>query len=404
MWRPTDGGTGANSVMMVLVCGLLACEQPDEATEPVVREISDPVHRLLPTSGEVWELLANPALSLGNGLAGGPTFHHVDQVLTLPDGSLVVADRGNARIHRFNQEGRLLGSMGAMGFGPGEFRTIAGILAMGGDTILALDPAGMRFTYLSANGDVLSTHRLAAPDGIDAGLSTYRLVGRWGVRAVVLAPRGAVIRSRPVAEAFTISNPLLAYDLEGRLIGELPRAWRLEMWGDERTSLVRPFGAHTLTRARTTSFYFADPYEGWIERWEGEPAPEEVLDLRHEPLPVGGRVREAWIEDWLQRIDDPADRREQRRRLESVPFPDHLPAFDDLAVGPTGRLWLRELVLPGSPGPSRWTVLEADGTPVARLDIPLPFQLHEIQGDRVLGVWTDSLGTETVRSYPIRRN
>lgn len=381
-----------------------ACDPPDDRSDVGVGIVPESPLGLHSAPGATWALSAEPRLILGDGTDESPVFHRVDQAITLPDGSVVVVDRGNAHLHRFDDDGRLLASMGGMGFGPGEFRTIAGMVPLGGDTILALDPATMRMTVLAGDGAVLATHGVTAPDGNAAGLSTYRLVGRWGAERIVLAPGGVVVWARPRPEAFTESNPILVYDLVGRLLGELPREWRLEMWGDEATSLVRPFGKRTIARVRAGSFYLADPYTGWVERWEGGSQPVEVLELGGPRMPVSTDVREAWIEVRVGGIEQAAARRAQRRRLERVPFPGHLPSFEDLEVGPTGRLWVRELTLPGRGGPSRWTILDADGTPVARIKVPAELRLLEINEDRLLGLWTDSLGSQTVRSHVIRRD
>jgi DNA-binding beta-propeller fold protein YncE len=58
----------------------------------------------------------------------GPPFHYPTNVALAPSGELYVSDGyGNARIHRFTADGRLLLSWGEPGGGPGQFRVPHGI-------------------------------------------------------------------------------------------------------------------------------------------------------------------------------------------------------------------------------------------------------------------------------------
>ncbi len=77
---------------------------------------------LEPPPSSVWTLSRAPMIELGRAEDVGPLFHRVESVALSADGSMLVADAGDARIHRFTPDGTHLGSYGRMGFGPGEFR------------------------------------------------------------------------------------------------------------------------------------------------------------------------------------------------------------------------------------------------------------------------------------------
>jgi DNA-binding beta-propeller fold protein YncE len=105
----------------------------------------------------------------------GPPFNRPTNLAVAPNGDLYVTDGyGNARVHRFAADGRLLASWGAPGGGPGEFRIPHGIciLADGrvlvadreNDRIQIFDPAG---TYLAEWRDIQRpTHLCVGPDGL----------------------------------------------------------------------------------------------------------------------------------------------------------------------------------------------------------------------------------------------
>ena len=92
-------------------------------------------------------------------LDGGETpFFRVAGAQFLPDGSVAVADAGNARVAVFAVSGELLRSLGREGEGPGEFRSLSHLFVFE-DTIVAYDQVNLRFTLW---------------DGTDAPPQTWR--------------------------------------------------------------------------------------------------------------------------------------------------------------------------------------------------------------------------------------
>jgi DNA-binding beta-propeller fold protein YncE len=86
---------------------------------------------------------------------GGP-FHYPTNLALAADGSLYIADGyGNARIHKFSPDGRLLFSWGQPGTGPGQFRLPHGI-ALGPDgTVVVADRENSRLQFFTPEGDFL---------------------------------------------------------------------------------------------------------------------------------------------------------------------------------------------------------------------------------------------------------
>jgi hypothetical protein len=82
-------------------------------------------------------------------------------------------------------------------------------------------------------------------------------------------------------------------------------------------------------------------------------------------------------------------------------LPKLRPAISRVFVAPDANLWVErfEATRLGSPvqkAGERWTVLTADGEPVARLTIPTGSRLEDVRGTRVVLVLRDSLDVQTV--------
>ena len=84
---------------------------------------------------------------------GAGPFNTVTNVALAPDGELYVADGyGNARVHRFDAEGRLLGSWGEPGSGPGQFNLPHGIAVDRRGRVYVADRENSRVQIFSRDG------------------------------------------------------------------------------------------------------------------------------------------------------------------------------------------------------------------------------------------------------------
>jgi DNA-binding beta-propeller fold protein YncE len=83
----------------------------------------------------------------------GPPFHYPTNLARGPAGDLYVADGyGNARIHRFTADGRLLHSWGEPGSGPGQFHVPHGIAVDQTGIVYVADRENSRIQIFSPEG------------------------------------------------------------------------------------------------------------------------------------------------------------------------------------------------------------------------------------------------------------
>ncbi|MEX2529443.1 MAG: hypothetical protein WD960_01615 [Gemmatimonadota bacterium] len=115
------------------------------------------------------------------GEAGDPVFGLLSLIVAHPEGGFVVADLYYGQVRRFGAGGGERWSSGAIGDGPGEFRTISDLEISEDGGVIVLDPALGRITELSSQGEVRSTTRTPRP--------VRRLFPRFGASAWVVAPR-----------------------------------------------------------------------------------------------------------------------------------------------------------------------------------------------------------------------
>ena len=117
-----------------------------------------------------------PLLTLGT--RGTPSddqpFNRPTNVAVAPNGDVYVSDGyGNARVHHFRADGRLIASWGGPGGGPGEFRIPHGI-AVVGDRVLVADRENDRIQVFDLEGTYLTEwtgiqrpcHLVLGPDGL----------------------------------------------------------------------------------------------------------------------------------------------------------------------------------------------------------------------------------------------
>jgi DNA-binding beta-propeller fold protein YncE len=83
----------------------------------------------------------------------GPPFHYPTNLAVGPTGDLYVSDGyGNARVHRFAPDGRLLHSWGEPGSGAGQFHVPHGIAVDAAGTVYVADRENSRIQLFSAAG------------------------------------------------------------------------------------------------------------------------------------------------------------------------------------------------------------------------------------------------------------
>ncbi|MGH7711069.1 MAG: hypothetical protein ACREOG_07285, partial [Gemmatimonadaceae bacterium] len=198
---------------------------------------------------------------------------------------------------------------------------------------------------------------------------------------------------------------LTLQDLNGRVLGMSPvfNAMYSGLYAGGDTRL--PFSNQPFATLAQDRVYFGSgatfslSYLNTDFRWEGDlrwPSQQEALT----PEEVAQVRSEA---EALAATRLPPERVRQRLAMSFAPeiLPKLRPAIGRVFVAPDANLWIErfEATRLGSPvqkAGERWTVLTANGEPVARLTLPTGSRLEDVRGTRVVLVLRDSLDVQTV--------
>jgi uncharacterized oxidoreductase len=115
----------------------------------------------------------------------GPPFHYPTNTAFSPEGEIFVADGyGNARIHKFAPDGRLLLSWGEPGGGPGQFRIPHGIAVSRDGTVYVADRENSRIQLFRPDGAYLGEWTdVARPCQVALDSKGFVYVAELGFRA-----------------------------------------------------------------------------------------------------------------------------------------------------------------------------------------------------------------------------
>jgi hypothetical protein len=351
-----------------------------------------------------WSIDPRPALTLGSvnqdvlfggGLVGA---------LKLPDGRLLVGDRGEFSLKIFDAKGKLVKSLGRKGSGPGEMSYLASLWRCG-DRILTYDiENGYRVSVFSADLALLRSFRFgSAGEGSNAPYSSASACNAAGT----FVHHGWETRKDMKNGAFRadVALWLSGSDSTVRPIGKIAGSERWGRFNEKGNGGTGPLplgkqpviaiGADRIYTgtAETYAITMRD-FSGKIIGTFGKPsvqleATKADVDLAVEDEAAGG---------------DDAARARVRKSYEAMVLPKTIPAYKTMRVDSEGMVWIRDYRR-ASPTFAQWTVFTYDGKQVAEVQLPLHLTVSEIGRDYVLGKYVDPVeDIPEIRMYRLRRN
>jgi len=332
-----------------------------------------------------WRVDPEPVLDLAeSGTGDGHNFYQVRNVSRLPDGGIVVVNRGSNEIRKFSADGSLVGAAGGHGEGPGEFANLQQVELVG-DSLLARDIRS-RVTLFGPDLQHIRTMQLADD------VMQIRHLGD-----------GTLIVSRVpyFPETYGLIRPpeiLESLDLEGVRLDSIGPTPGSEMYVTDMLSGRPLFGKESVFDTHGGAIYTGSSDHMQIEEIGAGGDIVRILRIAGYPLAL---TPDQVLEERQARLDIPLPPGVTSlpppfvQAIEEMPSPETRPAYADMLVDPTGAVWLRPFLgISERGGPEHWLVLAPDGSWLGSVEIPPNFRVTEIRVDEILGFWTDELDVQ----------
>ena len=335
------------------------------------------------------------------GAAGDDPAHEFYRIVTpfvLPSGDIAVPLAEDREIRIFGPAGHHIRTIGGRGEGPGEFRDLDQAWARG-DTIEAFDGRTLRITRFFP-GDSLETVRLTPILSAQSVITGYSGPG-WALTGVASAEFGS--RDRMAVHSFGPS---------GRHLGEIAHTLGMARYRTPLISGPDPISPKAVFAAGGDAIYFGETLTPRViaVNQAGDTLSELTWDAADafDPEEASRIVIDAALDQ-----AGPGRAAELQAQLEAFPVRDRVSVFWGLLVDELGYLWIRpfepaehSLFLGGFSGVGmggNWRVFSPDGTELDSMTLPPRFEPAYIARDRIVGIYRDDLGVETVRVHPLER-
>lgn len=337
----------------------------------------------------------------------GPLFHRIRGATLSERGELFVLDLMNYSIRVFDRSGKQLREFGRQAVGPGEFQEPMKLRVQDG-MVSVEDLTLRRVSIFTEGGDHVNTSALpqtpAASGQQGARRSNRSLAAlRFGMSVITDQPMYGYIRDQKVnphsyvvllAASGQRMDTLARYEGPGTAIVGNPR---------NEPGVLNGFGIHSFGMM---GFWVTDG-DSVVASIDGRNGLLTLFGVDR----TGGRKIGSMSLGWSMRTVDASSllpvlqqQMAQARGGRASDWEMSLPAYYGQVAGmffdSRGRIWVRHVPDPPSRARGLWNVVDwRSGVVVARVQEPEGFSLSAVQGDRLVGIYRDQLGVETVHVY-----
>ncbi len=371
-WRRCKGNARLCHGLIVLLVGVtIGCVAERNPASDAVNDVR--------ATGRV-EASDAPPLSLpGTAPDGTPLLSIPAHATRLPDGDIVVADRGAKALVLFDSTGRWLREVGREGGGPGEFRMVLRVSRCGGDSLLTFDRSQQRITRFDITGIPVRT--IAVPKAFGMECS----------RGGIATGTDLVGLGFPSADGPMMTARIRIPDAAGDSIGHIAS---VEM-GENR-----PMAAIATIAMGSDRLYVGTGSRAEVNVYDLSGRPMAPMRLDREPRASTPGHYDAAIQKMLRQVPDQASKDFYLKTIEGIPRPEWLPFYTRILTDPSDNIWLVTSV-PGD-GHTALAALRPDGTEIGTLTLPVEMEVWEVGDDHVLGGVDTESGERAVVLYRFR--
>lgn len=393
--------TSALSVLAALFASGCAGDDAGARTVAITDSAGVEVVTNLDLEAPAWRLSDAPRLDLGTvGEEGPEQFFRVRAATVLSDGGVAIANAGSQEIRIFGSAGEHLRSFGREGEGPGEFRAIAALRQVVGDSLVVWDARLRRFTVFGASGALARSYSIQH-EVLNPGILGILTDGG----AVIGGPWFDFGADGPSERLVPIYARQVVISPTGELVDTLPRQLYGRFGRTMRGVSVigRPLFAPLLTAAADDGGYWVGTGEmEEVVRYRLDGSVRRIVRWPGAERTVTGELVDAALQCDLEDAD-PVRHAEIRQMYASRPVAERAPPYAELGVDREGALWVRRWEPPCFEGSSRWMVFAPGGAHLAHVETPARMRVLEIGSDYVLGVALDDFDVEHVQIWGLTR-
>jgi hypothetical protein len=340
------------------------------------------------SSGEGWRIDATPLLDLTtSGTGPSHEFYRVRDAIRLPDGSIVVADRGSCEVRLFSATGEFVRAVGRRGEGPGEFERLTSIHRIRGDSLIAFDYWLRRITVLGPDLSVSRTFSLFA-DGLS--ISELNIVDD----TTLVATTYSLANLEGVNGLFREKSPVITMSLIGGVLDTMTSIAGSESFEGPTFSAPTLFGKASHLAVHDGLIYLGSADQMQFEVFSPAGRQERIVRIPGVDLSVSSQE----IQEERDALEGPDPSQMIREIFAAVPKPETRPAYSDLLVDSEGFVWAAEHLGEAQRGkPRGWRVFTSEGAWLGSVQTPGRFTVYEIGRDYVLGRLLDDMDVEHVQ-------
>lgn len=311
---------------------------------------------------------ASPRLRIVSPDAGPGLFETVAGVTMLPNGQVVVGNRGEHALLLFSKMGAFERAVARKGRGPGEVSSLLSLHRCG-DAIWTVDIAGMRGQRFTPSLGYESSRRFPADFRRACNAAGHFLHMGW-----------------ETGDATGVHRPNVRYWLSGPdsssniTLGTLP--------GEDRFGQGSlPLGRSPRVAVGRRFAYIAFGDSLVIQRYTLDGKPAGALRAPQSTRTATAADWTAAIERQVRTAGEQA-RATLERMYAAAPRPGNLPATLDMLVDSEDLLWVQHYPRAGHPTVD-WTVFAPSGQMLTTLSLPAALEVHEIGRNHLIGVVMD---------------
>jgi len=389
-----DGGSGASV-------------EPQVAVVEGVRDVTNPAPQWGPEN--VWRVAQEPRLTLGVE-AGEPYEMFTNpSAVRLPDGRIVVADRGANELRYFDGQGTYLYTRGRSGEGPGEYGGIGPVWARADGGLIIDDFRLQRTTALDPQGELESTFTLQphemeyTPARAIALLADGSLLAQATKRPFVRVPAGQVEWQM---------MGLFHYAPDGtnpRHVIDVPY---MERSGGEMGMVFYSQGHLSIDPEGRV--FFSDGRSFDVTTYGLDGVVQQRFRRAGEPVAVTEADKQAWIDKSRANIAEHGGDPNAEARVANMHYPELMPTVAGMTRDALGDVWVRRYLgvkyswaifyeshQAFRPEESVWDVFTPDGLWLGTVDLPVDRYPMQIGDNWVLMGGESDNGVQQVFLYDL---